>query len=136
MILSALRQLLLLLLAGAIPAGLLGAWLSSRPSAATGPGEINVAMARALPRETIIYVDARSQSEFARARVAGAIPLHVPAWETQIARLYDEWEPGRVVVVYGRPRSDDASMVADRLRRESNLPDVFVLKGQWEELAK
>jgi len=47
------------------------------------------------------------------------------------------WSPGKKVVVYCSTQSCDlAREVAERLRKEAQLPDVFVLEGGWEAWLK
>ena len=53
-------------------------------------------------------------------------------WESLASDFYDQWQPGRQVVVYGEVDSDNGQEVASRLRDESAIENVWVLKGGYE----
>jgi rhodanese-related sulfurtransferase len=101
------------------------------------PSELaTVARARAWG-ENIIWVDARPEEEFARDHVPGAFSLNEDRWNELLPQFLAAWSPGKKVVVYCSSLSCNASReVARRLRREAQLPDVFVLEGGWEEWLK
>jgi len=131
-------QAAVLLLAAVVPALLTG-WLHPRrpplPGAAGSIREITVADAQALPGgRPVIWADARDNQAFARQHIPGAVHLSEAEWEQGLAGLVAVWRPGTPVVVYCASHSCDTSRaVASRLKRELALPDVFVLKGGWEE---
>jgi rhodanese-related sulfurtransferase len=84
-----------------------------------------------------IWVDARPDDEFARDHVPGAISLNEDRWNELLPQFLATWSPGKKVVVYCSSLSCNASReVARRLRKEAQLPDVFVLEGGWEAWAK
>jgi rhodanese-related sulfurtransferase len=84
-----------------------------------------------------IWVDARPQEEFARDHVPGAISLNEDHWNDLLPQFLAAWSPGKRVVVYCSAQSCDlAREVAERLRKEAQLPDVFVLDGGWEAWLK
>ncbi len=86
---------------------------------------------------TVIWVDARPDVEFARDHVSGAISLNEDRWNELLPQFLAAWSPGLKVVVYCSAQSCDlAREVAERLRKEAQLPDVFVLKGGWEAWVK
>jgi len=101
------------------------------------PSELaTVAQARAWG-ENVIWIDARPEVEFARDHVPGALSLNEDRWSELLPQFLAGWSPGRKIVVYCSSLSCNASReVARRLRREAQLPDVFVLEGGWEAWLK
>ena len=85
----------------------------------------------------VIWVDARPDDEFASDHVPGAISLNEDRWNELLPEFLAAWSPGKKVVVYCSSLSCNASReVARRLRKEAQLPDVFVLEGGWEAWVK
>jgi rhodanese-related sulfurtransferase len=107
-------------------------WRSAIP-----PSEmVTVAQARALGESTI-WVDARPDEEFARDHVPGAVSLNEDRWNELLPQFLAAWSPGKKVVVYCSSLSCNVSReIARRLRREAQLPDVFILEGGWEAWLK
>jgi len=107
-------------------------WRSAVP-----PSElVTVAQARAWG-ENVIWVDARPEEEFARDHVPAALSLNEDRWNELLPQFLAAWSPGRKVVVYCSAESCDlAREVAERLRNEAQVPDVFVLEGGWEAWVK
>ena len=107
-------------------------WRSSIP-----PSElVNVNQARAWGQNAI-WVDARPDEEFAHDHVPGALSLNEDRWNELVPQFLAAWSPGKKVVVYCSSLSCNASReVARRLRKEAQLPDVYVLKGGWEAWLK
>jgi rhodanese-related sulfurtransferase len=86
---------------------------------------------------TVIWVDARPDDEFARDHVPDAISLNEGRWNELLPQFLAAWSPEKKVVVYCSAQSCDlAREVAERLRKEAQLPDVFVLNGGWEAWLK
>jgi len=85
----------------------------------------------------VIWVDARPKEEFAGDHVPGALSLNEDRWNELLPQFLAMWSPEKKVVVYCSSLSCNASReVARRLRREAQLPDVFVLEGGWEAWLK
>jgi rhodanese-related sulfurtransferase len=85
----------------------------------------------------VIWVDARPDDEFARDHVPDALSLNEDRWNELLPQFLAAWSPGKKVVVYCSAQSCDlAREVAERLRKEAQVPDVFVLEGGWEAWAK
>ena len=107
-------------------------WQSSIP-----PSElVTVDQARTWS-DNAIWVDARPDEEFARDHVPGALSLNEDRWNELLPQFLAAWSPGKKVVVYCSSLSCNASReVARRLRKEAQLPDVFVLEGGWEAWLK
>jgi rhodanese-related sulfurtransferase len=97
---------------------------------------VTVTQARAWGENTI-WVDARPDNEFARDHVPGALPLNEDRWSELLPQFLAAWSPEKKVVVYCGSEGCNASReVAQRLRKEAQLPNVFVLEGGWEEWLK
>jgi len=87
--------------------------------------------------ENAIWVDARPDEEFARDHVPGALPLNEDRWNELLPQFLAAWSPGKKVVVYCSAESCDlAREAAERLRKEAQISDVFVLQGGWEAWLK
>ena len=86
---------------------------------------------------TAIWVDARPDDEFARDHVQGALSLNEDRWNEQLPQFLAAWSPDKRIVVYCSAESCDlAREVAERLRKEAQISDVFVLQGGWEAWLK
>lgn len=87
--------------------------------------------------DTAIWVDARPEDEFARDHVPGALLLNEDRWNDLLPQFLAAWSPGKKIVVYCSSLSCNASReTARRLRKEAQLPEVFVLEGGWEAWLK
>ena len=87
--------------------------------------------------ENVTWVDARPDQDFARDHVRGALSLNEDRWNELLPQFLAGWSPGKKVVVYCSAESCDlAREVAERLRKEAQIPDVFVLEGGWEAWVK
>jgi len=85
----------------------------------------------------VIWVDARPDDEFAREHVPGALSLNEDRWNELLPQFLAAWSPEKKVVVYCSAQSCDlAREVTERLRKEAQVPDVFVLEGGWEAWVK
>ena len=137
---SSLIRQILILAALALAPGVGGAiyfrqkisWQSSIP-----PSElVTVDQARTWAGN-VIWVDARPDEEFARDHVPGALSLNEDRWNELLPQFLATWSPEKKVVVYCSSLSCNASReIASRLRKEAQLPDVFVLEGGWEAWLK
>ena len=97
---------------------------------------VNVDQARAWGQNAI-WVDARPDEEVAQDHVPGALSLNEDRWNELLPQFLAAWSLGKKVVVYCSSLSCNASReVARRLRKEAQLPDVFVLEGGWEAWLK
>ena len=97
---------------------------------------VNVDQARAWGQNAI-WVDARPDEEFVHDHVPGALSLNEDRWNELLPEFLATWSPGKKVIVYCSSLSCNASReVARRLRKEAQLPDVFVLEGGWEAWLK
>ncbi|MEY2539635.1 MAG: hypothetical protein QOG67_3375 [Verrucomicrobiota bacterium] len=84
-----------------------------------------------------VWVDARPDEQFTRDHVPGALSLNEDHWNEQLPNFLGAWSPGKKTVVYCSNESCNLALeVAQRLRQEAQLTDVFVLEGGWEEWVK
>lgn len=87
--------------------------------------------------DNAIWVDARSDEEFARDHVPGAVSLNEDRWNELLPQFLQQWLPEKRVIVYCSAESCNAAReVANRLHNEAQLKNVFVLQGGWEEWLK
>jgi rhodanese-related sulfurtransferase len=87
--------------------------------------------------DAALWIDARPEEEFARGHVPGAMLLNEDEWNALLPALLTAWSPERKLVVYcGRQSCNASHAVAERLRNEAELKNVFVLEGGWEEWQK
>jgi rhodanese-related sulfurtransferase len=107
-------------------------WQSPIPSSEM----VSVDQARAWG-ENVIWVDARPDAEFVRDHVPGALSLNEDRWNELLPQFLAAWSPGKKVVVYCSAESCDlAREAAERLRKEAQISEVFVLEGGWEAWVK
>jgi len=94
--------------------------------------EVTLEQARAFG-DSILWLDARPDAQFAQAHIPGAILLNEDRWGELLPQMLATWTPDKRVVVYCSSQSCAASHeVARRLRTEAELKNVFVLHGGWE----
>lgn len=80
----------------------------------------------------VLWVDARSETEYAERHAPGAILLNEDQWGAGFEELILNWSPDRTVVVYCNAASCHASeAVAMRLRRELGADNIYFLEGGW-----
>lgn len=136
---SLIRQILFLLGIALIPA--IGQAICYRGTASwhEPPADsalVSVAEAKAWGA-SVLWIDARSEEQFAKAHVPGALRLEEGDWNGPLRKVLDAWSPERKVVVYCSRLTCNASHeVAERLRHEVGLKNVYVLQGGWEEWEK
>ena len=95
------------------------------------PDEITLTAARAR-HGPLLWIDARTDAEFSRDHIPEALLLNADHWEAQVTQVLRTWQPGTRIIVYCSQSGCGASRnVADRLRRDYRLPDVWVLRGGW-----
>jgi len=83
----------------------------------------------------VFWVDARTDEDFERGHLEGAIPLNVERWEELLLGFLDSWPPDVPVVVYCSSQACLRSHeVAERLQEELGVYKIYVLKGGWERL--
>jgi rhodanese-related sulfurtransferase len=89
--------------------------------------------------EEILWIDARSESDFNKEHIPGAILLNEDRWDDLFMQFMasGRWRPGIKIVVYcGSSGCQASHAVAERLSKKSGIPNVWVLKGGWEAWKK
>ncbi len=131
------RQIFLLLVLALLPGIVQALYLRERVSwQSPVPASELVTVARAQSwGDTALWIDARPDAEFARRHYAGAVSLNEDHWNEQLPDALAAWSPQKRIVVYCSSKSCGASRaIAQRLRDEAQLKNVFVLEGGWEAL--
>jgi rhodanese-related sulfurtransferase len=132
---SLVRQVLLLLGLAFLPAigqAIYYRNLASWHAPPVDPGLVSVAQAKGWG-DIVLWVDARPAEDFSRGHIPGAMPLNEDEWDAQLRTFLTAWSPERKIVVYCSAQSCNAShAVAERLRNEVGLKNVYVLEGGWE----
>lgn len=96
-------------------------------------GEIELSGVAALGE--VLWVDARTEEDFLRRHLPGALLLNEDAWEDGFGPLLERWTPEMAIVVYCSSQSCLRSHhVAERLRSELGAERVFALQGGWEAI--
>lgn len=135
----AIREALVLLALACLPAIAEGFYLRDKvswQSAIPASELVTVDQAKAWG-EGAIWVDARPDDEYAQDHVPGALSLNEDRWNELLPQFLPNWSPEKKVVVYCSAQSCNAALeVAKRLRDETQIGNVFVLKGGWEEWVK
>ena len=133
--LAFLRQILLLAGLAFLPAIGQAIYFGERVSwqaPAVAKDEVELALARSWG-ETVMWVDARPETNYQREHVPQAVLLNEDRWSELLPPVLQAWSPEKRVVVYCSSQGCGASHeVARRLREEAGLPNVFVLHGGWE----
>jgi len=129
---TAVRQLTWLVLIALLLSTLSWTLRNTRSAEPLAPGEIDLQTLSSMRAADILWVDARSKAKFDSRHIPGALLLNQADWESLVSNFYDQWQPGRQVVVYGEVDSDNGQEVASRLREESAIENVWVLKGGYE----
>ena len=97
--------------------------------------EMELETARAL--EGVLWVDARTGEEFERGSLPGSVGLSLEAWEEGFVGLLEVWAPGQPVVVFCGSASCLRSVeVAERLRGELGVEEIYSLVDGWEALLR
>src|SRR5260221_13540863 len=127
-------QVLVICFAAGAWAGLAAAVHPKKPSfrdRASAPGEISLQEVQNW-KESVLWVDARPESDYEAEHIPGAVSLNPDNWPEQLPHFLDGWRPAEKAVVYCSAGSCDTSReIADRLRR-SGVDPVYYLKGGWE----
>ncbi len=93
----AIRQVLTILLLALLPAVATGLWHPRRP--AWQSDEVTPDAAAAWG-QTVLWVDARPDANFARSHIPGALPLNEDRWDNLLPAVLDRWDTEHKVVVY------------------------------------
>lgn len=132
-----LRQALLLALIAFVPAiGEAFYFRNHIPWASPVPASelVKVETAKAWGAQAL-WIDARPDDQFAHGHYPNAMPLNEEHWNTQLTDVLGAWSEEKKIVVYCSTQSCSTSrQIAERLRKQAGLKNVFVLEGGWEAL--
>lgn len=136
---SLVRQVLLLLGLAFLPAigqAIYYRNLASWQQPPVDSGQVSLAQAESWG-SAVLWLDARPDAQFERRHIDGALQLNEDRWDELLRPMLAAWAPERKLVVYCSSQSCNLSReVAERLRREAGLTNVYVLDGGWEEWEK
>jgi hypothetical protein len=100
-----------------------------------GEGEIRLADIPA--DQPTLWVDARSEADYNKRHVKGAILVNESLYYIQIANFLQVFNHSQIVAVYCTNEGcDEAKWVAERLRKETGAKQVYVVFGGWETIEK
>jgi len=131
---KALREAAILVLVACFPAALAVFFhpqLAARDRAGLEADAVRLEGVRAWGSE-VLWVDARSDAEFARGSVPEAVHLAPERFATDLGAVLAAWRPGARVVVFCSSISCATSKDIARQLREAGLEDVYHLHGGWE----
>lgn len=131
---TAFRQAGLILLIAVGLAGATAAIHPKRPSFLApprDPNEVSLAQIKKWPG-AVLWVDARSESEFASEHVSDAVCLNFDNWTEQFPKFLDRYNSGQRVVVYCSATSCQLSREIASKLRASGVSDAYFLEGGWE----
>lgn len=98
-------------------------------------GEIYLEDARAL---NVIWVDARSKTDYDSEHIPEAVLLNDSNWDTGITNLMNIWltTPQPIVVYCGSEQCNASKHIAQQLRETLPEAEIYSLKGGWEAWKK
>lgn len=95
----------------------------------------SISLEAAQEAEGVQWVDARTDEDFERGHLEGAILLNEERWEELLTGFLDVWSPDAPTIVYCSSQSCLRSHeVAERLREELGIETIYSLEGGWESL--
>ncbi|WP_309398575.1 rhodanese-like domain-containing protein [Cerasicoccus maritimus] len=124
------------LLVAPILFGGLNAWLNPDGPPwsveALAEGEVNFAVLNSWER-SVLWVDAREPDQFEQDHIPQALNLSLSHFDEQIGLFLEQWVPGVPVVVYcGSRHCGMSKELANRLRNDFAMDEIYVLKGGWD----
>jgi rhodanese-related sulfurtransferase len=131
---TVLRQAGLILQIAVGLAGVTAAVHPKRPPFLAPPQDPNeVTLAQTKPwAGNILWVDARSESEFAAEHIPDAVCLNFENWNEQFPKFLDRYSPGQRVVVYCSATSCQLSREIAAKLKASGVDGAYFLEGGWE----
>lgn len=126
----AIRSSLWLALIALVPAAVSWTQLEHPDDSELMPGEVRIDDSSISGADTV-WIDARDRSEFESGHADGAVSLTEDEWDAALGGVFEQWEPGRAIVVYCDAGCAASSKVAERLR-ELGMDPVYVLKGGYQ----
>ena len=132
------RQAGLILLVALALAGVTAAIHPKRPSFPAppkDPNEVSLAQTKQWGG-SVLWVDARSDTEFTSDHIPDAVSLNFENWTEQFPKFLDHYNSGQQVVVYCSATSCQLSReIAEKLRG-SGVTHAYYLEGGWEAWKK
>lgn len=123
MLTRTIREMTLLCLCAALPALVWGGYHFQTPKSA----KIETAT-----MGEVLWIDARSDAEFAKEHIPGALSLNERNWERALPRLFETWQPPRSIIVYCSAGCLASAKIAAKLV-ELGIEPVQVMEGGYEE---
>ncbi len=95
----------------------------------------SITVQEALGSDNLVWLDARSSAKYTLGHVEGAISLNEDDWNTGMDEVLAVWTGAETFVVYCEGGGCHASKaVAERLREELGLENVYYLHDGWDAL--
>jgi rhodanese-related sulfurtransferase len=91
---------------------------------------VNTAVPEAIP-EGVHWIDARSEEEYARDHIPGALCLNEQNWEEVLPQLFETWQPPTQIVVYCDAGCPASAKIAGKLE-ELGIEPVKIMEGGFE----
>jgi rhodanese-related sulfurtransferase len=123
LLLKSVRDAVLILLCAAVPAAAMYSLKSQIPPAKVIATPIG---------EDVLWIDARSEEDFAKEHIPGALSLNEKNWEHALPRLFETWQPPRPIIVYCAAGCRASAKIAAKLT-ELGIEPVRVMEGGYEE---
>lgn len=105
----------------------------NHPNMDLASDEITLEMLAGLP-QPIMIIDARSSQKFAAGHVKNAYNISESEFDTHLSKFLDAWIPDSTLVVYCNPDACNSSRnIANRLKDECGMKNIYVLKDDWRK---
>jgi len=96
-------------------------------------GEGGIFLSQLAENESVLWIDARSEKEFEDGHIPGAMLLSLDAFDEQIESVMNQYDPDKITVIYcSEDRCQTSQKIAEILKREFELQNVYFLEGGWE----
>lgn len=107
----------------------------NRPNLELASDELNLEMAQNFAKQnSMLIIDARSKDDFFKGHILSAINLSEENFDEQITVFLDAWSPETKIIVYCSSSECNSSRnIANKLKNEFQIKNVFVLKGDWTQ---
>lgn len=130
---STIQTVAFICLAPLIPAGISAIWHPKHPIFSQKQPIPELDFHAALQLKDILWIDARPRAAFEKAHIPSAILLNFEEWDTLFDGFLEKWKPSDRIIVYcGKASCETSKELAERLKRELQIENIFVLKGGWE----
>ena len=124
LLLKSMRHAVLILFCAALPA----AAMYSLKKPKRQPAKVTAPMIA----EDVLWIDARSEEDFAKDHIPGALSLNEKNWERALPQLFESWQPPRSIIVYCSAGCPASAKIAAKLTALGIEP-VRVMEGGYEE---